>query len=206
VWKWDQGEPFGNDVPNNDPSGLGAFEFPLRFPGQYFDRETNLAYNLRRDYDPTIARYIESDPIGLRGGLNTYAYVNGSPLRRIDPFGLAGEDIFGGGRGGYSPVPGLPNPSGDARGRLAGQLTGLGGELGGILGGLVQKVKDFCSPKKSCNEHLKDCMESGLSWVTDGHQSRCVSCWERCNGSGTGTWPSSLENIGTCDYENFKLQ
>src|SRR5437773_86841 len=40
VWRWDQGEPFGNDVPNNNPSGAGAFDFPLRFPGQYFDRET----------------------------------------------------------------------------------------------------------------------------------------------------------------------
>ncbi len=51
VWRWDQGEPFGNDVPNNNPSGAGAFDFPLRFPGQYFDRETNLAYNYFRDYD-----------------------------------------------------------------------------------------------------------------------------------------------------------
>src|SRR4029077_810746 len=41
VWRWDQSEPFGNDVANNNPSGVGAFDFPLRFPGQYFDRETN---------------------------------------------------------------------------------------------------------------------------------------------------------------------
>jgi uncharacterized protein RhaS with RHS repeats len=52
VWRWDQGEPFGNDVPNNNPSGAGAFDFPLRFPGQYFDRETNLASTYFRDYDP----------------------------------------------------------------------------------------------------------------------------------------------------------
>jgi len=88
VWRWDQGEPFGNDVPNNDPSGVGAFEFNMRFPGQYFDRETNLAYNSFRDYDSAIARYIESDPIGLRGGINTYVYVRSSPLRLIDPEGL----------------------------------------------------------------------------------------------------------------------
>ena len=56
MWRWDQGEPFGNDVPNNNPSGLGAFDFNLRFPGQYFDRETNLAYNHFRDYDPAIGR------------------------------------------------------------------------------------------------------------------------------------------------------
>jgi len=88
VWRWDQGEPFGNDVPNNNPSGAGAFEFPLRFPGQYFDRETNLSYNFFRDYDPSIGRYIESDPIGLRAGLNTYFYARVNPLAFMDPDGL----------------------------------------------------------------------------------------------------------------------
>ncbi len=75
-------------MPNNNPSGAGAFDFPLRFPGQYFDRETNLAYNLRRDYDSVLGRYIESDPIGLRGGLLTYGYANHNPLTFVDPRGL----------------------------------------------------------------------------------------------------------------------
>src|SRR5713101_8255331 len=49
VWRWDQQEPFGVNVPDENPSGLGAFEFPLRFPGQYADRETGWSQNGFRD-------------------------------------------------------------------------------------------------------------------------------------------------------------
>ena len=101
MWKWDQQEPFGVNVPDENPSGLGTFDLPLRLPGQYFDKETGIAYNMARDYDSAIGRYIESDPIGLRGGLNTYAYVRDSPLRFVDPRGLVGWKGGLGGGGGY---------------------------------------------------------------------------------------------------------
>jgi RHS repeat-associated protein len=63
--------------------------YNLRFPGQYYQAETGLSQNMARDYDPQIGRYIESDPIGLRGGLNTYGYVGSKPVSAIDPTGLA---------------------------------------------------------------------------------------------------------------------
>jgi RHS repeat-associated protein len=59
--------------------------------------ETTLYYNYFRDYDPTMGRYIESDPIGLGGGINPYAYVGGNPILEIDPFGLLGFGVSGSG-------------------------------------------------------------------------------------------------------------
>ena len=69
----------------------------LRFAGQVFDADTGLHYNYFRDYDPWTGRYIQSDPIGLEGGLNTYGYVGGNPLRFIDPEGLQAGAIGVGG-------------------------------------------------------------------------------------------------------------
>ncbi|RLA50747.1 MAG: hypothetical protein DRR42_12260 [Gammaproteobacteria bacterium] len=62
----------------------------LRFPGQYYDEESGLHYNYFRDYDPSMGRYITSDPIGLGAGTNTYGYVQQNPLIYIDQLGLFG--------------------------------------------------------------------------------------------------------------------
>ena len=89
VWRWDNDDPFGGNAPNENPSGLGAFAFNLRFPGQYFDTETGLHYNYWRDcYDPSIGRYCQTDPIGLLGSINLYSYAANSPVIYADPFGL----------------------------------------------------------------------------------------------------------------------
>ena len=90
---------------------------PLRFPGQYFDSETGLHYNYFRDYDPTTGRYLQSDPIGLDGGLNTFGYVNGNSLISSDPLGLCGtsQSLSWSLHGGFSCNPRPPTgcPNGD---------------------------------------------------------------------------------------------
>src|SRR5262249_174916 len=89
VWRNDNTEPFGDSVPNGDPNNTGTtFDLPLRFPGQNFDQETNTNYNYYRDFDPNLGAYKQSDPIGFRGGLNTYNYVASRPLSFTDRRGL----------------------------------------------------------------------------------------------------------------------
>ena len=87
VWRWDA-DPFGTTTANQNPAGFGTFAYNLRFPGQYYQAETGVNQNWNRDYDPIVGRYIESDPIGLAAGVNTYTYVGGDPVFYIDAFGL----------------------------------------------------------------------------------------------------------------------
>jgi RHS repeat-associated protein len=90
-WQWNTlttsptgSNAFGEQTPSNRLTTMN-----LRFPGQYAD-ENGLSYNYFRDYEPGTGRYVESDPIGLAGGVSTFGYVGQRPLIRIDPKGLKG--------------------------------------------------------------------------------------------------------------------
>ena len=76
-------QPFGTT-----PVPTGTITQNLRFPGQYFDGETGFSYNLNRDYMPNLGRYLQSDPVGIEGGINLYQYAGSNPLRVDDPSGL----------------------------------------------------------------------------------------------------------------------
>jgi RHS repeat-associated protein len=111
VWIWG-GEPFGASRPDENPSGLGVFVNHSRFPGQHFDPESGLSYNISRDYDAATGRYAQSDPLGLDAGANTFGYVGSAPLNFVDELGLQASPAPGLSPGTWPSVPStgtLPN-------------------------------------------------------------------------------------------------
>src|SRR5262249_38167551 len=121
MWTW-FADPFGTANVNTNPQGAGAFNYQQRFSGQWNSSGVNaMLPNWFREYDPVVGRYLESDPIGLRGGINTYAYVRSQPISLTDFAGLAidpkqtcidGLGIGCKGQQNNPNVPGAPTPPG----------------------------------------------------------------------------------------------
>ena len=162
VWQWPY-SAFGNNKPSgvlkatqnpkaavmNQTLSLKAtepgIEANLRFPGQYFDEESNLSYNYFRSYRAGMGRYSQPDPIGLDGGLNRFLYVGGNPLNLIDPEGLMGQGSGGNARG--------PRPAAGANGSVGagGSFhTPLGIGLGADAGVAVDTKGNVCVYANVC--------------------------------------------------------
>jgi len=112
LWSWFQTDPFGRVEPNNNPQGLGVYDFDMRLPGQVHDNETGLDHNNARDYDPAIARFVQSDPLGISAGVDTYAYALNSPLSGFDLTGLVNLNLYPPGSKIYAYEQLLPNVPG----------------------------------------------------------------------------------------------
>ncbi|MBI5937843.1 MAG: hypothetical protein HY850_08350 [Betaproteobacteria bacterium] len=153
VWKNDPlGEPFGAGAADEDADGDRVkFALNLRFPGQYYDQETGAHYNYYRDnYLPDLGRYGQSDPVGLAGGLNAYAYVNSNSLTYADPLGLD-KTIW------WPPGPGRTILDGPRNGNWGG-----GNLSGGITGGHTGNASPLDSAD-ACYMRHDQCFDSGES-------------------------------------------
>ncbi|EAR11071.1 RHS repeat-associated core domain-containing protein [Reinekea blandensis] len=187
--------PFG-EVHETLGNGLGYLQ---SFPGQWRDSESGLSYNYYRDYDPSLGRYIQSDPIGLGGGLNTYAYVGGNPISRIDPLGLDYEDMvaalpaLGGMALADTPAPG---PADAVAGvslaillMIPGDSTGYEGSsdvpetpghcTAGLHASLQADVQKYCKDEpRSCKNTSLSCQEYSARMAAN---QMCAAARQRVN-------------------------
>ncbi|WP_019864691.1 RHS repeat-associated core domain-containing protein [Methylovulum miyakonense] len=190
-WQWDNVDPFGANPPDTNPSGLGGFYYPLRLPGQYFDVETGLFYNVFRSYDAKGGRYTQSDPIGIDGGLNTFGYVGGNPVNGVDPLGLVNvipnrfdPDGFAGGGGGLG-----GGSAGGGLGGLGAAGIGLGGAM--IADSLNDKIR---RPKThGWDDHMstEDLIQKDKEWENYKGQ---------CNG-----WSNPPPHLDLCAQKRWKI-
>ena len=186
AWRWDA-DPFGTSVPNENPQSLGAFKYNLRYPGQIFDSESSINYNYARDYDSSTGRYIESDPIGLDGGINPYRYAVANPISFSDRSGLI--DPYK-----YLPRPTIPPSNGNV-------LPGYTPQDGvcSLGGGRLQndynnnpcflsccKAHDNCYKNFQCNWSSWLGNIAGWPFPTNGQCQKCNHNVEECIKSNAG--------------------
>ncbi len=220
VWRWNLvDDAFGENFAIEDADVDGNnFIFDLRFPGQLYDAESALHYNYFRDYDAAVGRYVESDPIGLRGGISTFGYGKQNPTKYIDSDGrfalapifgctIAGAVVGGLVSGGLSAITERnwrqDATTGAIGGAAGGLVTCLGGPiLGGIVGAVTEKyvAEELGYRKRACNyqqDYLEAAVLGGvLGWVFSGSASNAVEgLVESVSGSAAGAAADELKGF-----------
>lgn len=97
TWEAAYSSPYGTmNITQTTGVYTGPMTENIRLPGQFFDKETGMHQNGVRDYMPGLGRYIQSDPMGLGGGTNTYLYGLGNPHKYTDSSGLISSSYIPG--------------------------------------------------------------------------------------------------------------
>jgi RHS repeat-associated protein len=165
---------------------LGVFEFPMTLSFYYHDKETGNTYAMFRDaYDPRLGRFPQSDPIGLRGGVNLYLYANANPMSYTDPLGLQ-----------VAPAPPtvFPPPGAAGGANNAGSTSAIAKGIQNAINNLTSSSCPPCDPPVGtrCYKHDFGHAHGGLpADLSHFHffvmeQIPCPSCqcvWKRQSGS-----------------------
>ena len=192
MWRLDQQEPFGDSVPDENPSALGVFQFNARDRGTYFDQETDIAYNWNRYRDQGAGRFMQADPLGLHGGdMSLYVLRKNNPLSYVDPLGLQVAAAV--------PIP-APQPPTPAPTPAPGVNPPSGGEVIPFPGGRDRPSDRPDRPgsreRESCPVPDRDplCPFTGMAtFDVTGAYSHLLTCYYRCPRKG-------LKSLSTTVY------
>ena len=186
VWSA-QNLPFTRNVTVSSSAPLN-----IGFPGQYYDQETGLWNNGFRDYDAALGRYVESDPLGLKGGINIYAYVGGNPLSNVDPLGLdwqlswtiaSGSVAVPGAGASANVTVGINFPSfNPSTWSLYGTVQGAGGIGGGVFAGFGEGFNVSHGDAPTTGTSSSNYAEINAGWEIAGGLN---TTWDDC-GKTTG--------------------
>ncbi len=200
LWRWDS-NPFGSALPSEDFDGNGVkFVYNLRFPGQYYDKETGLHHNTFREYDPTVARYIQSDPVGVVGLLSSVADASSFDPTQLLTLALLKQDFPNVNQYGdkplnvYTYVANNPLSFIDPLGLDRFDICGQFGHFGGTTCKACVKTACSFAPVYCCEVDKKNCQgETGGDPVGLGScEAQYIGCITKVAKKDTGRKPGDI--------------